>query len=138
MLREEIESFEATKPALRKFGLAFGAVLLLIASILVWKEQAAFPYFVVAGIIFTALGLAIPILLRPVYKVWMSFAVVIGFIMTRVILTVIFYGLFTPISLVARLFGKDWLEEHWDENAKTYWVKRPAASLDPTSAENMF
>lgn len=138
MLREEIESIETTKPALRKFGLAFGTGLLMIASVLVWKERAAFLYFIFAGIVFTALGLAVPILLNPIYKVWMSFAVVMGFIMTRVILTVIFYGLFTPISLLARLLGKDLLDERWDKNTKTYWVKRPAASFDPTSAENMF
>ncbi|NUM72825.1 hypothetical protein HUU40_00545 [candidate division KSB1 bacterium] len=138
MLREEIESIKTTKPALHKFGLAFGTGLLIIASVLVLKERSAFLYFIFAGIVFTALGLAVPILLKPVYKVWMSFAVVMGFIMTRVILTVIFYGLFTPISLLAKLFGKDLLDEHWDENTKTYWVKRPAASFDPTSAENMF
>jgi hypothetical protein len=68
----------------------------------------------------------------------MSFAVVMGFVMTRVILTILFYGLFTPASLVSKLLGKDLLDERWDKKAETYWVKRPATPFDPRSAENMF
>lgn len=138
MLREEILSLKATTPELRKLGLTIGIFLLVIASFLWWKQRPGFPYFAYAGGGVILLGLAAPILLKPVYKAWMAFAVVMGFMMTRVILTILFFGLFTPISLIAKLLGKDLLEERWEPNATTYWVKRPATNLDPKSAENMF
>jgi len=138
MLKEELKSIKSTKPELRKFGLTIGILLLVIAGFLYWRQRPSFPYFAYIGGGFALTGLVVPILLKPIYKAWMSFAVVMGFIMTRVILTIIYFGMFTPIALVAKLLGKDLLDERLNKNATTYWVKRPASTFDPKSAENMF
>lgn len=138
MLLDEIKSIKGTKPELRKFGITIGIFLLVIAGLLFWKQRPSFPYFAYTGGGFALLGLAVPIVLKPIYKVWMSFAVVMGFIMTRIILTVLYFGMFTPISWLTKLLGKDLLDERWDKNATTYWRKRPATKFDPKSAENMF
>jgi len=138
MLHDELKIIKATTHEARKFGLTIGIFLLIVAGFLFWKQRPSFPYFAYAGGGFVFLGLISPMLLKPIYKVWMSFAVVMGFIMTRVILTILFFGLFTPISIFAKIFGKDLLEERWDKNATTYWVKRPTTTFDPKSAENMF
>jgi hypothetical protein len=138
MLREEIKSIKGTTTELRNVGLTIGIFLLFIAGFLFWKQRPSFPYFVYIGAGFALLGLAAPIVLKPIYKVWMSFAVVMGFVMTRVILTVLYFGMFTPIALIAKMLGKDLLDERWDKKATTYWVKRPATTFDPRSAENMF
>jgi hypothetical protein len=138
MLLDEIKSIKGTKPELRKFGFTIGILLLLIAAWLFWKQRPSFPYFAYAGGGLVLAGLILPALLKPIYKVWMSFAAVMGFIMTRVILTILYFGMFTPIALTAKLLGKDLLDEKWDKKTGSYWVKRPAATYDPKSAENMF
>jgi len=138
MIRDEIKSIKTTTPEVRKFGLTIGVFLLLIAGFLFWKQKPDFPYFAYVGGGLALLGLIAPIFLKPIYKIWMSFAVVMGFIMTRVILTIVYFGLFTPMALAAKLFGKDLLNKRWDKNAATYWEKRPATTFDPKSAENMF
>jgi len=138
MLLDEIKSIKGTKPELRKFGLTIGILLLVIAGFLYWKLRPSFPYFAYVGGSFALAGVVVPILLKPIYKAWMSFAVVMGFIMTRVILTILYFGMFTPIALIAKLLGKDLLDERLNKNATTYWVKRPATTFDPKSAENMF
>jgi hypothetical protein len=138
MLLDEIKSIQGSAKEVRKFGLTIGVFLLVIAGLLFWKQRPSFLSFAYAGAGFALLGLLVPALLKPVYKVWMSFAVVMGFVMTRVILTILFFGMFTPAALVAKLLGKDLLDERWDKKAVTYWVKRPASPFDPRSAENMF
>ena len=138
MLLAEIKSIEGTKPELRKFGLTIGIFLLVIAGFLFWKQRPSFPYFAYIGGGFALLGLTAPIILKPIYKVWMSFAVVMGFVMTRVILTVLYFGMFTPIALLTKLLGKDLLDQRLDKNAASYWVQRPATTFVPKSAENMF
>lgn len=138
MLLDEIKSIRATIKEARKFGLTIGILLLVVAAWLFWKQRPSFSYFAYIGGGLMLAGLFLPMLLKPIYKVWMSFAVVMGFIMTRVILTVIYFGMFTPIALAVKLLGKDLLDEKWDKNAGTYWVKRPAPTYDPKSAENMF
>jgi hypothetical protein len=138
MLLEEIKSIKSTRRDLRKFGLTVGIFLLIIAGFLFWKQRPSFPYFAYAGGALALAALIAPFLLKPVYKIWMSFAVVMGFIMTRMILTLLYYGLFTPTALVTKLLGKDLLEQDWDRKAASYWVKRPVAPFDSKSAENMF
>ena len=138
MLLDEIKSIKGTKPEFRKFGLTIGVFLLVIAGFLFWKQRPSFPYFAYIGGGFALLGLAAPIILKPIYKVWMSFAVVMGFVMTRVILTVLYFGMFTPIALLTKLLGKDLLDQRLDKNAASYWVQRPATTFVPKSAENMF
>lgn len=138
MLREELKSLKSDKEELRKFGITVGVVLLLIAAFLFWKERPSAGYFAATGGALVAFGLIAPVILKPVHRVWMTFAVVMGFIMTRVILTIIYFGLFTPIALVLKGFGKDLLDERWDKTAATYWIKRKPEPFDPAAAERMF
>ena len=47
----------------------------------------------------------------------------IGMIVSPIVLGIIFFGIFAPISLITYLFGRD--ELHLQKNKKkTYWVKR--------------
>lgn len=138
MLLEEIKNIKSTIPEVRKFGLTIGAVLLVIGGLLFWKEKPSFLYFGAAAITFAGLGLIAPAVLKPVYRAWMTFAVVMGFIMTRVILGVMFYGLFTPISLMLRLLRKDLLQQEIDQSATSYWIKRPRTKYEPQISERMF
>ena len=48
-----------------------------------------------------------------------------GLVVTRVILTVLFYGVITPISLLGRLCGKRFLDVRIDKARATYWEERP-------------
>ena len=55
--------------------------------------------------------------------IWMAFAVVFGWVMTRIILSALFFFIITPIGIFTRLIGKDFLFlKHRDENS--YWNKR--------------
>lgn len=138
MLREEIKNINAAPRQLRQFGMMIGVILLAIAGLLLWKQRGGYFACASVGIGFIVAALALPAALKPVFKAWMAFAVVMGFIMTRVILTVFFFGVFTPMALAIKLFGKDLLSERWNKAAATYWVKRPREPFDPRTAENMF
>lgn len=138
MLVQEIKNIPTTPRELKRFGLMMGAILFALAAYLFWKEKESYIYFVVVSAIFAGTGLLQPKLLRPVYQGWMTLAVIMGFVMTRVILTILFYGLFTPMALIAKLLGKDLLQQRWDKNARTYWVAREHGEFNPQSAERMF
>jgi hypothetical protein len=131
---EEVRGLDTGPKALRRFGLVVGGVFAGIAAVSAWPNgwavgSTAAVLGAVGGALLV-LGLAAPALLRPVYRVWMGLAFVLGFVMTRVILTVVFVGLVVPIGLVLRLFGKDFLDERFDRSAPSYW--RPKTYDDPT------
>ena len=111
-----------TKKELRKFGLVMTVPLALIAGYLWWKGGGAYPYVLGAAAFFLLSGLLVPQLLRPIEKVWMKFAEIMGAIMTRVILSVAFYLMITPLGLVLRLMGKDLLHLRFEEGRESYWM----------------
>ena len=68
------------------------------------------------------LGLIAPQLLRPLFVGLTLVSLPIGFVVSHVIMAVLFYGLFTPIGLIFRLIGRDPLQRKFDREAESYWV----------------
>ena len=135
---EEIENIKSEKSDLRKFGIMVGTVLLIIAGLLFWKEKESFQLFLVIGNVLFIAGIAIPFTLRPIFWVWMTFATILGWFMTRVILSLLFYAVFTPIGLIGRLIGKQFLGLKMDRSKQSYWNVRKVEVFDTQNYEKQF
>jgi hypothetical protein len=61
---------------------------------------------------------------RKAYRGWMALARAMGWVVSRVVVTIVFALVVTPIGLVARLLGKRLLDLRPDPSATTYWVPR--------------
>lgn len=138
MIIEEIKNIKSGKIELRKFGITIGITLAFLAGLFLWRKSNYYSYFFIVSAVFLFLGAVMPILLKPIHKVWMPIAVVIGWVMTRVILIVLFYLVVTPIGLLARLFGKDFLSRKFDKATGSYWIVRKSTGFDKKSYENQF
>ncbi len=66
-------------------------------------------------------GYLLPAILRPLYVPWMLLAAVLGWVMTRVLLTLTFYVMITPIGLLRRIFGHDSLNRKFPGEQESYW-----------------
>ena len=120
---EEIKNIRLAKKDLKSFGVIIGIILSLFGLFLFYKQIDYFIYFVSVGLTFLSLGLIAPKILKPIYKVWMTFAVIIGWIMTRLILSVLFYSVITGIAILTRIIGKDFLNLKVN-NRESYWNNR--------------
>jgi len=69
-------------------------------------------------------GLLKPKAIRPILLGWMFAAFPIGWVVSHVMLALIYYGCMTPIGLFMRLIGRDPLSRKLDRSAETYWVVR--------------
>lgn len=138
MLREELQSLDTGPRQLRSFGITLGVAFLIVAGVLYWRDIPGVA--VVAGIggLLFITGLIFPGLLRPLYKPWMALALVLGFIMTRVLLTAIFVFLFIPIGLLMQFFGKDPLRRKLDPDAETYWISKEYDAEAPERLERYY
>jgi hypothetical protein len=52
----------------------------------------------------------------------------IGWLVSHVVLTVVYYGVFTPIGLLMRLVGRDPLQRRLDPSSPSYWKPRPEST----------
>ncbi len=135
---EDIKNIKSGKKELREFGVTIGAVLIALGGIAIWRGKGAAIYFVSFGTVFVVLGLYFPAVLKPLQKVWMSAAAVIGFFMSRFILGIIFYLVITPISMIMKMTGKDILDERIDQTKISYWSQRSQTDKTKESYENQF
>ncbi len=138
MISEEIKNIKESNKDLQKFGVTVGAVLIVIAGIMFWKGNQNFLYFGIAGLLLLLTGLVFPAILKPFNKAWMTLAILMGWVMTRVILTVLYYLVLTPIRIIAMLFKKNFLDLNIDKSAKSYWEIRKKSELKPSDYERQF
>src|SRR5262245_53680910 len=117
-IREDIKQLKTGDRELRKFGLTVGGVLALLGMVLLLRDRPSFPYLLIPGFALIVLGLEFPRALKSIYIAWMSLAFVLGFVVAHVILTLFFYIVITPVGLVARLSGKDFLSFKLDRTTK--------------------
>lgn len=110
---------------LRHFGLVVGGVFLVIGVWpWVWHGAGVRLWAIGVGALLCLLGALVPSVLRPVHKGWMFIGHVMGWVNTRIILGFFFYAVLTPMGLVARLLGNDFMHMKPGMNADTYRVLR--------------
>ena len=117
---EEFKNIQSTNKILKSFGLTIGFLIVVIGGFFFYDKNELFVYFFSIGLIFMSLILIAPTVLKPVYKIWMIFAIIIGWVMTRVILSVLFYLIISTIGIFARIVGKDFLNLK-SKNNESYW-----------------
>ncbi|HKI77232.1 MAG TPA: SxtJ family membrane protein [Ignavibacteriaceae bacterium] len=138
MIIEEIKNIKGSKRDLRKFGLTVGLVLIAIAAFLFWKQKGSYPIFTIIALFLIVSGLLFPLILRPLNKVWMTLAILMGWVMTRVILIILFFIVLTPLSFVARIFRKKFLDLDIDKTKESYWEIREKKEINPVEYERQF
>jgi hypothetical protein len=139
VIREELAAVKSGRHDLRKFGVTMAIAFVVLGFLFLWRDKGtvAVVLFVLAAL-FLLFGAAVPTALRPIQKGWMAFAIVLGWLMTRVILVIVFFVGITPIALIARLSGKRFLELGFDAKATTYWHRRPAPDRGKERYESQF
>ena len=124
MINQLIAEIKTTKKKIRNFGIIVGLFILTVGVILFWKNNSVNSILFIIGFILLGVGLVIPMILKPIYFVWMVFASILGWFMTRLILSLLYYVVVTPMGLVFRIFGKQFLELKWDQSKPSYWNYR--------------
>ena len=133
---EDLKTLDERPPALKKFGLFVGSAFSLIS--LFFLPQLWAIVALTAGIILITLGATHPLTLRTAHRVWMGGAFLLGYIISHILLTGIFYLLICPIALAAHCTGQDFLALKWRRDNKTYWIPRPKSQKTSTDYKRQF
>ncbi|MCA9473010.1 MAG: SxtJ family membrane protein [Nitrospirales bacterium] len=120
-----------TDKQLRNFGFLMTGLFLVIGlwplvfhggSLRVWSAGVA--------AVWGGLAVAWPQGLTPLFRGWMWFAEKLGWFNTRVLLSIIYYVLLTPLSLFMRVLGKKPLQCTFDQQASSYREVKVARTPD--------
>ena len=131
------DTSEVSNVQARKTALVVAVVLLLIGAWNMYRGRT-----MVAGVLgsvaalLTLSGLFIPVAARGFHRFWMRVAYVLGYVNSRIILSLLYYGLFTPYGLISRRL-RDPLRRRGAAK-DTYWVKRPHTKQTKQQFERLF
>ena len=117
-----------SRRTLRQFaGLSLGTFGVLGAVKLAAGQTTTGTALLALGLGLGVLGLSFPALLRPVFVAWVVAVFPVGWGVSRVVLGLLFYGVFVPLGLCFRLAGRDALRLR-RRAASSYWQVKPTAA----------
>lgn len=139
-IKSGLSKLDHSPLSLKKFGITMAIAFTILATLVFFlgshPERAYWLWGI--GLVFLLFGLIFPQALKPVHLVWMALAFFLGFFMSRILLTLLFFLVITPIGLIMRLFGKDFLHKKLRTNQKSYWLKREKKTISPQQYEKLF
>jgi hypothetical protein len=117
-IRNELKSISHESREFRKFGLLIGGLLMIGGAI------ASDVFFIYPGVAILLGGLIYPRCLRYLYVVWMGAGILMGWFVSQAVLSALYFVVVTPLAVIGRLMGKDFLAHRIDRSAESYWIKR--------------
>jgi hypothetical protein len=122
----------------RKTTLVVAAVLAALA-IFTWYRGRETTMAVSAGIavLLVLIGFFVPTVAKPFHRVWYRIAFALGWVNSRILLTIIYFLIFVPYGLLSRLFGRDPLNIR-SAPSESYWHKREKTRQSREQFERLF
>ncbi|TGL56224.1 hypothetical protein EHQ58_16430 [Leptospira ognonensis] len=129
------EKHNPSSQDLKKFSYIVGGVLSVVfGGFIPYLNRGSWnPILVSIGLGILLIGLVFPKGLFYPYKLWMLIGETLGWINTRIILSFIFFFLFTPIGIIKKIFGTDSMKRKLEPKADTYRIvcsERPAEHME--------
>jgi len=124
-----------TKKDLQNFAFIWSAIFTFVTLIPLLTRAEFRLWSIMLALLFLIIGIVKPFLLEKFYKIWTKFGELIGGFVSKIMLFVLFYIVFTPIAFLLRLSGKDMLNKKIDKNQSSYWIER---ERQPESMKNQF
>jgi hypothetical protein len=113
---------KSTPEQARDTGMAMVLICLILGS---WGK---FPKFLPVSIVLLLITMVWPNAFRPLARLWFGLSHLMGNVVSRVILTILFFGLVTPIGVIRRWWGADALQlKKWKQGPDSVFIEREGA-----------
>ena len=135
-----MKSFKNLKlPSNRKFGFFFTSVFALLGTYFLKEESNSIAYVMFAiTVLFFLTTLIKSDALLSLNKLWMRLGLLLGTIASPIVLGIMFFGLFTPMSLLMKLFRRDELRLKLVADRKSHWKKRNVDDAQTNTFKHQF
>ena len=127
-VNDELQHLKKTEKELHKFAYLVGGVFILVALaglIKRWDVTTSSAIGLI-GISLMVLGGLAPASLKKIYTIWMGFAFALGWVISRLILLLLFYVIITPIGVAARLRKKKFIDIAFPAKGESFWIAKRA------------
>lgn len=123
------------KSELRTFSLIWSGLFFILSFYPYFFGSGINLYFFSIALIFIFISQIKPELLKGIFKLWIKFGNSMGNVISKVVMIVLFFLLFTPVSFALKILKKDLLKKKMGKHLDTYWIER---KIQPTSMKKQF
>jgi hypothetical protein len=123
------------KKDLRIFAFIWSGIFSIVALFPLSSGENIKIWAIFIAVSFAAVSISNPALLIKFYKIWVKFGEFCGGIISKIIMFILYFGLFTPMSVVLKVSGKDLLNKKINKAKNSHWIKR---EKQPESMKNQF
>jgi hypothetical protein len=107
----------------KKMALDSGLALVLISLIVFFITKNI--YAIYFATFFTLVCMTVPSVFKPFAKLWFGMSHLIGTVVSKIILSIVFYTIITPVGLLRQMMGKDSLMlKKFKKGAGSVFVER--------------
>lgn len=127
IILQELREVEQSPRAWRDFGWVMAVALAVLAGISFWKHGQVSVWTLSLGSIaaaFALTGLIFPRLLKELHLGWMFLSLCLGWVMSRVILILLFVLVVIPTHFIGRVFNLSFMQMRTGAGKDSLWVKR--------------
>ncbi|MBS0517552.1 MAG: hypothetical protein JSR90_02610 [Proteobacteria bacterium] len=122
----------------RGFGLVFAGFFALVSGLSWWRGHAGWHWTLPLAALFLIVALVYPRILNPLNRLWLKFGLLLYKVVNPIVLGLLFFVTITPIGVLMRATGKDFLRLKLDRGARSYWIEREPPGPPPQSMRNQF
>ena len=123
---------ELSRDEIKQLRVVAGALLALVTVVTAIRYLLrGYPEGLPVGLILIAVAAAVfavalvsPRPLGPAFRCWMALARAIGWFNARLLLSILFYLVFTPIGLIMRLIRRDALQRDFNSSKSSFWIPK--------------
>jgi len=137
-IKHEIQSMDRNAKSIRKFGFILAVLLLGLSSFFLVKESPWWMEVGISGIVISLLVYVYPQAIKPLYLLLTVFSIVVGYFMSKIVLSLMFFLFFAPVGVFTRLIRKDLLNRRFQKEGPTYWIKRDSKKPAKDQYERLF
>ena len=114
-----------------EFAGILAAAGVVFAGLSLWRHHTSRAlWFGGAGLGVLVLALVARPLWVRFFRAWMKLAEGMGWVMTRLLLTVFYFLVMTPVGLFRRWTGRPTLDTTWHDGRSSYWIDKEP--IEPT------
>lgn len=112
---------------LRMFSVALACLSSLAGLFSFQREASVLLTGTLCGVALVCFLLAwlAPQVMRPVYLLWMILFYPLRWLISCLLIAVVFYLVITPVGILLRLCGYDFVGKRFDSRATSYWQPKP-------------
>lgn len=123
----------------KNFGVFFSIVFLLLSLYFLFYNNINLGiFFSVLCFFFFIISFISPNFLGPLNKLWFLLGIFLGKIISPIVLGIIYFCIFTPISIFFKLISRDELNLKFHKGINSYWIKKDSKNNSTQSFKNQY